>query len=204
MGYILTAYAVNLHSVSSAINGGDQQLAMSIVQMFNDEFDQFDEMAADYCDDDEDALTMEDALTQMVMGEPFDDDLGFMYGYALEFMCQYFGEGLTNEFWSAMPRATAWASTVDEGLNAMGVPENVFRVLDHLMFRGAPVTIPEIDDLPTIGYLDSNEVRAAHAAISKATFAAIKDAEVIESIEEIQTWLQTCIDSGVDLICFNA
>jgi hypothetical protein len=103
-----------------------------------------------------------------------------------------------------MPRGTQWAATVDKGLKAAGVPEKTLSVSNHLMSRGAPVKIPEIDDFPGIGYLKHTEVEAAQKAVDQAKLTAVKDSEVLESIEELQSWLKTCSSTGRDLICFYA
>jgi hypothetical protein len=153
MGYILTATAVDLGKVAAALGSKNKRLVSTLVKKFGDEFDQHDETAADFADDEdgEDALTMEDVLRQMVMGEEYNEELGFMYGYALDFICRHFGEELPNEHWSAMPSGSDWARTVDRGLKAAGVPERVLRVEKHLMYRGSPIPIPEIEDFPGIG-----------------------------------------------------
>ncbi len=206
MGYSLTAIAVDLGKVSGAVGSRNKRLVSALVKKFGDDFEQFDEVAADLGDDegDEGALTMKDALTQMVMGEEYNEEFGFMYGYALEFICRHFGEELSNEHWSAMPSGSEWATTVDRALKAACVPEKVLRVEKHLMYRGAPIAIPEIEDFPGIGYLKLKEVKAAQKALEQAKTAAVKDKGVLASLQEIQSWLQTCADSGRDLVCFYA
>jgi hypothetical protein len=206
MGYILTANAVELDKVSDAVGSKDMRLIDALVEEFGDEFGQFDEMAADRCDEDDgqEALTMQGALTQMVMGEQYHEGLGFMYAYALEFLCRHFGRGLPNGEWSAMPSGSQWAETVDRGLHAADVPEGVLRVSYHLMNRGAPIPIPEPDDFPGIGYLKLKEIRIARQALGEARLASIKDKEVLTSVQELQGWLQACADSGRDLACFYA
>jgi hypothetical protein len=103
-----------------------------------------------------------------------------------------------------MPSGFEWARTVDRGLKAVGVPEGVLRVEKHLMNRGAPIATPEIEDFPGIGYLKVTEVKVAKKAFAQAEFTDIKDKEVLASIQEILGWLQTCADSGRDLVCFYA
>ena len=206
MGYMLSATAVDLGKVSDAVSSKSKRLVTTLVKKFGDDFDQFDEMAADFADDGDGAaaLTMRAVLTQMVMGEEYNEDIGFMYGYALDFICRHFGEQLPNEHWWAMPSGTKWAEKVDRGLKAAGVRERLLRVGTHLMNRGAPIAIPEIEDFPSIGYLKLKEVKTAQQALGQAKLAAVKDKEVSAAIQEIQSWLQACADSGRDLICFYA
>jgi hypothetical protein len=207
MGYILTTTAVDLGKVADAVGSkNNKRLVSALVKKFGDEFEQFDEMAAEAREDEDgrEALTMQGALTQMVMGEEYNEEFGFMYGYALEYICRHFGKFLPNEEWSAMPSGSDWAETVDRGLEAAGVPESVLRVGNHLMYRGSPIPVPEIEDFPAIGYLKRKEVKAAQKSLGQAKLAVIKDKEVLASIRVLQSWLQTCADSGRDLVCFYA
>jgi hypothetical protein len=205
MGYILTPIAVDLGQVCGAIGSKNKELISALVAQFGAGFAQFDRMAAGYAEDNElnQVLTMRSALTQMVMGEEYVKELGFIYGYALEFICRHFGEFLPNGEWSAMPSGTRWAEEVDQGLEAAGVPEKALRVIHHLMGRGAPVAIPDIDDFPGIGYLKLMEVKAAQKALLEAQLTSI-DEEVLGSIRELQGWLETCSSTGRDLVCFYA
>ena len=206
MGYILTATAVDLGQVSGAFGSRNEWLVRDLVETFGREFAQFDEMAADFAEDNElaEAVTIEAALTQIVMGEAYNEKLGFMYGYVLEFLCRYFGDWLPNECWSGMPSPSDWARTVDRGLENAGVAASMLRVENHLMNRGPPIAIPQIDDFPGIGYLKLDEVKAAQKSLAQANLAAIKNNEVLEAIQDVQSWLRICADSGRDLICFYA
>lgn len=206
MGYILTPIAVEIDRVAGIVGSRDEALLGDLIATFGDEFGQIDEMAVDRAEDEErdEAPTVRSSLAQMVRGEPYDEGYGFLYGYALEFVCRYFGEYLPNHQWSAMPSGSSWAETVDQGLEAAGVPAKTIGVASHLMNRGAPVEIPEIDDFPGIGYLDRHEVRAAQEALAGAALDAIQDAEVLAAIREIQDWLRTCAESDRGLICFYA
>jgi hypothetical protein len=112
---------------------------------------------------------------QMVMGEEYDEEAGFVYGYALEFICRHLGEFLPNGEWSAM--RAEWAETADRALEASGVGEKALR-LRRLMSRGSPVPLPEIEDFPAIGYLRLEEVQAALAAFGEDQLAAVKDKEL--------------------------
>ena len=131
MGYILQPTAVDLDKVNKAIGSKNKKLLNTLIEEFEDEFDQYDELIAEYMEDedllededledDEDegrqAPTMRDIFTQMIMGEEYNQRLGFAYAYGLEFLCRHYGEWLSNRHWSAMPSSAAWTKTVDEGL----------------------------------------------------------------------------------------
>jgi hypothetical protein len=205
MGYILTPISVDLGQVSGVIGSKNKRLISDLVKMFGGDFDQFDEMAADYADgeDDQEPLTMRAAITQMVMGEEYDEELGFMYGYALEFICLHLGEQLPNSGWSAMPRGAAYAQKADKALKRAGVAEDVLQV-SQLMNRGAPVPLPLIEDFPGIGYMRAKEIEAALKEFGEDKLTAVTDEELQGSLAEVRGWLVTCAGSGRDLICFYA
>ena len=207
MGYIVTAFSVDLAELSAALGSKNQPLMLDIIETFEDGFEQYDEMAANSADEEADQppLTMRDALTQMVMGEKCAAEFAFLYGYAFEFLCRYFGESLPNGEWSAMPRGTLWAEKVDQALEDAGVPADMLRVGRHMMFRGTPIAIPQPEDFPSIGYLKRDEVKAAHQALGEANLAAIADRQVRASIDQVgglvedvhrldwQTWSALCV-----------
>ncbi len=201
MSYILTPIAVDLKQVAGVIGSRNKRLVAALLKEFGDDFEQIDAMAADYADDGEEATTVRDALTQMVMGEPYNEAVGFVYGYTLEYICRHFGELLPNGEWSAM--RSEWAEKADRALKAAGVGEKVLR-LSRLMSRGSPVPLPEIEDFPGIGYMDLPEIEAALAALPEDKLAAVKEKELRAALAEVLGWLQTCADSRRDLICFYA
>src|SRR5262245_39321736 len=132
MGYTLSPIAVDLGRVTGVIRSRNKRLVGTLAKKFGDEFEEIDESDAELDDEElEQALTVRDALNQMVMGGEYNEQFGFVYGYALNFLCCHFGELLPNEHWSAMPLGTAWAEKVDRGLKAAGVPEKALRVVNH-------------------------------------------------------------------------
>jgi hypothetical protein len=205
MGYILNPIAVDLKKVAGVIGSKNKKLLGTLVKQFGGSFEEIDEMAADFTDeeDGEGATTVRDALTQMVMGQEYNDELGFVYGYALEFICSHFGSLLSNENWSAMPSPSKWAQKADKALESVGVDEKTLR-LSQLMYRGSPIPLPLIEDFPGIGYMTHKEIVAAVEAFSEDKLDAVKDEAVREALSEVRGWLWSCEDSGEDLICFLA
>ncbi|HUG92666.1 MAG TPA: hypothetical protein VML55_17630, partial [Planctomycetaceae bacterium] len=122
---------------------------------------------------------MADVLRHLIMGEPYDPRVGFKYGYALEHLCQHFGEMLSNEHWSSFRSGASWGwfRKLDRTLKSLAVPEKTFRVRTHLENRGSPIPIPEIEDFPAIGYLTLDEIREAAAALEQADLASIRDSD---------------------------
>ncbi len=73
------------------------------------------------------------------------------------------------------------------------------------MYR-ASLIAPEIDDFPGIGFLNLKEVKAAQKCLGVRDQCLMlsKMRKFWGHFQELQTWLQTCVDSGRDLICFYA
>src|SRR5262245_8371876 len=204
MGYSLNPLAVDLKKVAGVIGSRNKRLVGTLVKQFGDSFEEIDEMAADFTDEEDGgATTVRDALTQMVMGQEYNDELGFVYGYALEFICWHFGAILSNESWSAMPSPSKWAGKADKALESVGVDEKTLR-LSQLMNRGSPVALPLIEDFPGIGYMTLKEIEAAVAAFGEDKLDAVKDEGVREALSEVRAWLWSCEDSREDLVCFLA
>lgn len=204
MGYVLEAIATDLTKVAAAVGSKDKKVVTAIVKIFGDSFDQFDEMADEAAEmDDLESVTMKTALTQIVMGQPYCEGMGFMYGYAIDFICKHFGDCLPNDHWSALPNGS-WIATVDKALKAAGIPKDLFTVTNHLQYRGSPVPIPAIDDFPGMGYLTNAELKVIRTSLDKGTFEKIKDGQVIASIQQIQSWISTCLKGKHDLFCTYA
>jgi DNA integrity scanning protein DisA with diadenylate cyclase activity len=202
MSYTLSPIAVKLDEVNAVFGSKNKKLLAQLVKEFADDFEQIDSMATDYVDEDEGeaAFTCEQALTHMIMGEEYvEEEFGFVYGYSFEFLCRHFGDSLSNDNWSAM--RYAWAERVDQELKALKIGEKTLRIV-RLMERGAPVTLPDIDDFPGIGYMTLKEIESALNVLTPEKLATIKDKEVQDALTEVRGWLETCVNKKCDLICF--
>jgi hypothetical protein len=208
MGYCVTAIAVDLDEVRAVLGSKKKALLARLRTDFAGTLDQIDEMIADHVENDTDedgnppeSLTTAEVLRHLVMGEPYRDDFGFAYAYCFESLCLHYGEFLDNRHWSAMH--SEWFDTVEKGLKQAGVGKEDFS-LTMLFFRGPPVELPEISDFPAVGYLTKPEVAKARAVLAKADLTKVKRSDVVESIEQIRSWLDTCANSDRDLVCTYA
>ena len=205
MGYILTPIVIDLGKVSALIGSRNEHVLAALCDDFAHRLRDIDDAILDARDEEAagEHLTARAALTQMIMGGEYDKDFGFVYGFGLELICDFLGDDfLPNTEWSAMPRGTQWAATVDDELQKLGVPAPVLRVSDHLIFRGPPIPLPPIDDFPGIGFLKLEEIRRAKQALASVDFSSLKDAEVRTAITQVWSWLHTCAESNRDLVCF--
>jgi hypothetical protein len=192
MGYSITPIAVDLGQVSGVIGSKNKQLVSDLAKKYGAEFEMFDEDLE---------LTMQDALTQMVMGERYDEELGFLYGYALKFICRHLGYYLPNQWWSAMPSGSAYVEEADKALKEVGVSEEVLTV-GGLIYSGSPVRLPIVYDFPRIGYMRAKEIDSALNVFAEDTLATVKDDGIRSSLSELWGWLLACTEEKLDLVCF--
>lgn len=202
MGWCITPIAVDLREVKALVGCGDEELLAALLETFGDEFEMFADFGF-YEEEGDSELTPRKALSQILRGEEYDEQFAFNYGHALEFLCLYCGEFLSNRHWSAMP-SRSWIDEVDRWLLAAGVPPETFCFFDHLICRGAPVAIPDTVDSMSMGYLAREQIGGVRRAFETANMSVVTDRSARESIDELHGWLKTCSEAGVDLMCFCA
>jgi hypothetical protein len=184
MSYGITPVAVRLSQVEQAFGCRDDLLNRLISEQFDYRFDR------DRTDpDDEDEPTLKQAFNEILDGTPLRRNYGHKYAYILEMLCLHFGAQLPNQNFTAMD--SSWADTVDLGLTTAGVPEEQLRMINHVMYRGSPIRIPEPDDFPSIGYLRGAEIGPALGALETANLSSL-DSEVRKAIGEVKGWLEVC------------
>ena len=192
MGYAVTPIAVDLREVKSIINSRDVSVIATLKSNFDFRFN-----GSDWDDDEE--LDQETAIRQLMNGTELNPDYGHLYAYGLELLCWHFGQHLSNRYWSAMD--SEWAVQVDDALKSHGMDESIFGIHNHIFYRGAPIAIPEPDDFPSIGFLLNQEMHPAFAGL-KALLLETVDTETLQSISEVQQWIETCIAKNCDLVTF--
>lgn len=193
MSYGVSPYAVSIAAVQACLGSQNAQLLQTLTEEFQSAFRNIDRI-------DEEAVPVQQALSQLIMGEPPDEDYGYKYGYALEFLCDHFGEMQSNQQWSSM--RWDWVETVDQALADFGVPAQTFRVSRHLLCRDAPVPLPRIEDFPSIGYLRESEIARAQTTLDQLPLDQLENQEIADSLREVRRWLAHCQLSHQDLICF--
>lgn len=193
MSYAIHAYAVSLGTLKKSVGSQKGRLVKKLHREFGSDFEEIDEL-------DEDAVPVQQAISDLVMGEAQDADSGFKYGYALEFLCRRFGEWLPNRHWSAM--RWEWIEEVDAFLAEAGVGEAALRVGHHLVGRGSPIPIPAIDDFPAIGYLSHAEIVAVAPAVKALVDADPDSDDTHDAVAEMYGWFDHCLRGSVDLVCF--
>jgi hypothetical protein len=209
MGTTLTPIAVSLDKLTAVCGSGDRGLLDSVIKKFGREFWQFDEMGEDLDDLGEDdapagnSITMKEALGHLIMGEEYNQKAGFMYGFALQFICLHIGTRLPNDHWCSLS-GWSWFPEVDNALETLGVPEERLRVQRHLTGRGSPVPIPVIEDFPAIGYLKQDEIKRVAEILDEGKVQSLEFETMRDIMKELLIWISKCIKLKRDLICFHA
>jgi len=190
MSYGIMPYSVSIDRLKQAIGSNDAALAKSLKDRLRDSYD---------FDSDDDEVTPEQAVDQLISGSELQKGYGHYYGTVIELLSLQFGKMLENGAFSGM--SSSWADEVDQALEDAGVPAEILRVTDHLMYRSSPVTIPPPDDFPSIGYLTKSEIPAALQAMQSADMDSADD-EQKEAMIQLKNWLEICSKASTDLVCF--
>lgn len=133
------------------------------------------------------ALTMDQALSRLILAPRLEPRHGWVFGYALQLLAEDTGERLPNSM--VYPASLAFLDAIDAGLAHVGIPEP-FR-MSRLAFSGAPIRLPKIEDFPAIGWIESSAVAAAREAFSQAKIDPEDPAlstPVRMALGEIQAW----------------
>ncbi|WP_157762257.1 DUF7691 family protein [Nocardia yamanashiensis] len=123
-----------------------------------------------------------------------DAGTSFPDGYAFKDFCAAEGAMLANEGWWGM--RSAYFDVVDAALSELGAG---FKV-SHLVFSGAPVSVP-VEDFPVIGYVGNDRVGEYADALAALDLGGV-DAGVRESITQLREWFEDCRARGTGWVSF--
>jgi len=198
-------FAVNLKQIRKVIGSKSKSLFRELREEFEDELEEDREAVeeANLDDDFDPELPIEDALRHLIMDEERWDYEGSKYARAVEMLCTFYGEILPNDHWTAA--SWDWIESVSDAILESGVSTEKFSLAGHLLERGSPIDLPEIDDFPWVGYLKNAEIPAVLEALTEERIARLKlrDAARLKvSLLQLREWLETCVRDKSDLICF--
>jgi hypothetical protein len=190
--YQLTPFAVDLPFLRGLVGSRRRSLVKELKRLYGHNFTWIDQCL----EDEEDQLSPEDVLKQMLAGRPLDPAWGAQFYAILEMFCGYYGRRLDcREFGSPN-----WIRRVDEAIHGAGVRGDRFGLERHLINRGSPVPFPGSLD-SSVGYLETAEVVHALNAFHKADFSELK-ADLRAGAAEVHSWLAYCSTAGRDLVTF--
>ncbi|MEM7625044.1 MAG: hypothetical protein AAF333_05395 [Planctomycetota bacterium] len=179
MSYVLTGYAVEIDKLESLVGSGDAMAVSAVIANNPEEFED-----DEYEEDDE--LTLRDAVWQLVMGQEKDPDEAYQYGYALQELCDCYGEALLPDLWGGV----RW-----DAVEACG--------LEPLMTKtGPPVELPPSDDFPRIGHLRRGAAIESALGAARDRLDQVDDEEITELLEEFIGMLEATIGLGRDVVFF--
>jgi hypothetical protein len=196
MSYAIHPIAVSLLTVQKSLGSKSAKLSANIRTQHKRRFADDEEEL----DREEKETSLAEALGHMIDGGKYDERYGHKYGYALEMICEHFGERLPNRCWSAT--GSDFLEAVDEALQTAGIDNKAFSVYGHLCGRGAPLKLPPIGDFPDIGYVRESELAKALEALAPGKLKTIDDEEARASLAEARGWLDHCARGHLDLVCF--
>ena len=203
MGYYMFAYGVKTPEIKAVFGSKDEALLQKVKA--NDTFQ-------NYADEDDDNQTIK-ALTDIIMGNQYNEQDGYIYGYAFIGICATLGVELpyTQEikFWH---ETELISQVLSEEWNIKTEIDTELFPADHFH----PFSIPEIDDFPMISLLDRKHLQALSDLLSKVhkTPEEIEDLIEGETDEEedkgysyehimgLKENIAFCLENGLDMVAF--
>lgn len=194
MGYGAMVYAVDLDRVRADVASGDPEKAERYAATFTAQSPDIQ----DLIDDTATGVTLADVARHMILGEPYDERIGFAYGYFLKHLCETHGTFQDNRSW--MPVPVDFPERLDDYLAEHDLLADGFTVSD-LMFGGSPVPLPPIDDFPGIGYRESGTLTEPASALARAGAIDMPD-EFSRAVYDTFQWLARTDSRKLSLVAF--
>ena len=198
MGYYMFAYGVNTSELQATFASKDETLLAEV---------QKNEIFQNYAEEDEDNETTK-ALTDIIMGRPFDEKKGYTYGYAFIGVCATLGKELpfTQEmkFWYETDLINQTLSEdydIEVEIDTELFPEDHFH----------PFPLPEIEDFPMISLIDQDRLKHLDSLLENVhktkeeIEAMIEEDEkgfAYEHIMGLKENITFCLNNQLDMIEF--
>ena len=198
MGYYMFAYGVNTSELQATFASKDETLLAEV---------QKNEIFQNYAEEDEDNETTK-ALTDIIMGRPFDEKKGYTYGYAFIGICATLGKELpfTQEmkFWYETDLINQTLSEdydIEIEIDTELFPEDHFH----------PFPLPEIEDFPMISLIDQDRLKHLDSLLENVhktkeeIEAMIEEDEkgfAYEHIMGLKENIAFCLNNQLDMIAF--
>lgn len=201
MGYYMFAYGVKTSELQAVFSSKNEALLVEV---------QKEEIFQNYAEEDDDNETTK-ALTDIIMGLPFDEKKGYTYGYAFIGICVILGKKLpfTEEikFWYETDLIN---KTLFEDYNIEVEIDTELFPADHFH----PFPLPEIEDYPMISLIDQERLRHLASLLEKVhktkeeIEALIEDDDdeergfAYEHIMGLKENISFCLNNQLDMIAF--
>ena len=186
MSYTLEPFLVDLAEIRKAVGGGDAELISAVMEYHPEAFEMGVEDAQDEVEEDEEEISMSQALTELISGKLTSPDSAHQYGYALKELCDYLGEDVDRDMWCGV----RWIAMEESGLD---------KIVEG---SGSPVPLPDNPGtFPTIGYLTREKVRERVSQLGDDHLTADDD-DMQELLDEYEEWLRAAAEQNKDIIFF--
>ena len=202
MGYYMFAYGVNTPELQATFASKNETLLTEV---------QKNEIFQNYAEEDDDNETTK-ALTDIIMGRPFDEKKGYTYGYAFIGICATLGKELpfTQEmkFWYETDLIN---QTLSEDYDIEVEIDTELFPADHFH----PFPLPKIEDFPMISLIDQERLKHLASLLEKVhktkeeVEAMIEDDEddeekgfAYEHIMGLKENIAFCLNNQLDMIAF--
>jgi len=203
MGYYMFAYGVNTPELQATFASKNETLLAEV---------QKNEIFQNYAEEDDDNETTK-ALTDIIMGCPFDEKKGYAYGYAFIGICATLGKELpfTQEmkFWyetDLINRTLSEDYDIEIAIDTELFPEDHFH----------PFPLPKIEDFPMISLIDQDRLKHLASLLEKVhktkeEVEAMIDGEeeddeekgfAYEHIMGLKENIAFCLSNQLDMIAF--
>lgn len=191
MSFALTTYVVDLDVLHASVASQDDKLRRMIGGRFSQHLDFYDSQFDHVTD--EGGPSIRDAIRAVIEGGPFDEQYGFMYGYAYKWICEFHGRFLDNSHFS--PMKAGWLETVDEGLKELGVTAVS---VTGLSYGSPPAPIPSSGNESGGGEWSHEECQKALEQWEAATDEAKSglDPYVLEAAQSAMEWCRIAATVG--------
>ena len=182
----LMAYLVPTHETIGVIGSKDKALLDNVPEQMADDVasleEQFDTDSEEYGP----GLTFTQAMEELFEGRFSQlENCPFMYTYAFEIVCRYYGEWLGNRFFC--PSRHTWFERLDDILAGGGVP---LRFHD-LLYRPPP-RVPDSDGDPCLGHWREEEMAAALPRLKGLVPSLTGDEQ--KALESVEEWLVKAVE----------
>jgi hypothetical protein len=194
MSTAVYVYSVPVDKLRSIPGSRDTQL-LAAVQENTGFFEIVDEIAENRDEDEEPPPKCAEVVQQIINGEPYNRNFGYVYGYAYEALCMAIGTE-TKQSWTSISRSYEWFPKIDKALASLGTSLKI----NDLLCRGSLLEIPQPDDFPSLGWWTAAEIARA-ARVFKELDLKQLDAGVAKAIsgladeiEDVRSWINEAAD----------
>ena len=202
MGYYIFCYGIKTDQVLGAFNSKDETLLKEV---------EGNDLFQDYADFEVNgfATRPDQALADIIQGNPFDNRSNYAYGYAVIGLCATLGTALPYTQEIKLGHETDLINKVlkeDFGILNLNIEEEFFEDNSH------PFPIPKMDDWPLIGLIKHKQLGELKSKMSSLNITdeqieALEDDPdekgfAYEHLKGILENLNYCLDHHLDLVSF--